>query len=246
MRFPLAIAFLVTVLAGCGGGMRDLAYPGNPLFSVQGIVTSTDTLLYIEAAFVWQLEGAPSMRSMELARRTGTALTAEVPGFRLDVYDPPPEAARRQLRAGESWFARGNAAVIPLGIPPNSINQAVTDESNAFGADVDHWVVLLEDEAPPGSLTAWWLGAQEVGVRAGYHVVRVTPSDGPCMEDAELAPCVSALVSSSAVPDEETARGFCRAPYTLELDPGATLSIQLRTYDVPASAACGSAGPPAP
>jgi hypothetical protein len=186
------------------------------------------------------------MRSMTLAARTGPGLTAAAPDFRLPVHEPPPPEAFRALLEGETRFARGNAAAIPLGIPQDGIDQAVAEESVAFGADVDHWVVFLEDEAPPGSLTAWWLGAQDVGVRAGYHVVRVTPSDGPCMEDAELAPCVAQLVSSSAVRDEETARGFCRAPYVLDLDPGATLSIQLRTYDVPASLACGSAGASAP
>jgi hypothetical protein len=245
MRCAFAIPLLATALAGCGGGIPDMAYPGDPLFTVEGVVTSTGSYA-VEAAFVWQLEGAPSMRAMELAARTGQRLTATASDFRLHVYEPPPPAAFRALLEGESRFARGNAAAIPLGIIDDEIDQAVAEENLAYGADVDHWVVFLEDEAPPGSITAWWLGAQEVGVAAGYHVVRVTPSDGPCLEDAELAPCVSALVSSFAVANEETARRFCRAPYTLDLEPGATLSIQLRTYDLPVSAACGSAGTPAP
>jgi nucleotide-binding universal stress UspA family protein len=56
-----------------------------------------------------------------------------------------------------------------------------------FGAsytyDRDHWVVYVESDVPPSTLTEWWRGG---ALGKGYHLLRVLPLPG-CLTPAELA-----------------------------------------------------------
>lgn len=222
--------------AGCDA-QADRDYRGEPLVTLRGEVQGTPPLPPLEAAMLWQRGPPPSTDDQELATRA--PVEAGFPAsFTIRLYQPPPPAARRTLRAGEVSFARANAAAVPFGIAAADVGALpAAGPGAAYGVDVDHWVVHLAEDVPPSSLTAWWLGA---ALPAGYHLLDVRALDPACLPDAELEACVGALVVRG-VPDDGTsapgtARGFCLAPYRLSpAPPEALLVLRLGTH--------GPAGP---
>jgi hypothetical protein len=236
-RFPAAGALLLTsALAGCGGGIPASDFPGVPLLVVVGQVISDDPLPPLEVGLVAQLGDAPSMTSMVLEGRTDAPLvlqgTPPVGWFALVVFDPP-RSPLRPLREGEVLFARGNAVAMPFQLPDDQVNAAAGEPW--FGADVTHWIVYLDSAAPPGSLTAWWLGAPAgSGVGRGYHLLEVRPF-APCQPAVDA--CVAQL-SPGIVPDAETARPFCEAPYRLFPADNAVVEIHVGTFVLPDPPAC--------
>ncbi len=203
-------------------------YPGEPLVSLHGQVTSSSTLPLpqVEVGLLWQRGPPPSTDDEQLA--TQAAVQGEFPAqFILYLYHPAPEAARQPLRSGEVRFARANAAVLPAGIgQPAATFSNVS--SIAYALDTLHWFLFLEQDVPANTLTAWWLGA---ALPAGYHLLNVLQTNPLCLEPAQLASCVAGLVQLG-VPDvpagEGEATAFCSATYRLQpasFDEGITLHI---------------------
>jgi len=239
MRSPagaLALAALAlgASAAGCDA-QADRDYPGEPLVTLRGQVAGNPPLPPLEAAMLWQRGPPPSTDDQELATRA--PVESGFPAtFTIRLYQPPPPAARRSLADGEVSFARGNAAAVPFGIAAEFVAQLPVASNVPYGVDVDHWVVHLDADVPPASLTAWWLGA---ALPAGYHLLRVTAIEPLCISPAELEACVGTLVVRG-VPDDGTqdpgtARWFCLAPYRLSPTPGDELIVlTLGTYGPPA------------
>jgi hypothetical protein len=229
----LAALAVAAWVAGCDA-QAEKDYPGEPLVTLRGQVAGSPPLPPLEAAMLWQRGPPPSTDDQELATRA--PVESGFPAtFTIRLYQPPPDAARRTLAAGEVRFARGNAAALPFGIAADNVSALPTAANPSYGVDVDHWVVHLDGDVPQNSLTAWWLGAP---LPAGYHLVRVTAIDPACLPDVEIEACVANLVIRG-VPDDGTAdpgtaRGFCLAPYRLSPAPGDELIVlRLGTYRPP-------------
>lgn len=221
---------LSVALLGAWGCDSQVApdYPGAPLVSLHGQVTSTSTvpLPQLEVGLLWQRGPPPSTNDEQLA--TKAVVQGEFPAqFVLQLYHPAPEAARQPLRMGEVRFARANAAVLPVGVA--QVTVAFSDVSRiAYALDALHWFLYLEQDVPKGSLTEWWLGG---ALSAGYHLVNVLATDPVCQQQAQVASCVAGLVQRG-VPDVPSgageATGYCTATYRLQpasFDEGITLQI---------------------
>ena len=217
-------------LLGTSGCDSQVApdYPGEPLVSLTGQVTSTNPLPLpqLEVGLLWQRGPPPSTNDEQLA--TQANVQGEFPAkFILRLYHPAPEAARQPLRTGEVRFARANAAVLPVGVAP--VNASFSDVSSiAYALDTLHWFLYLEQDVPENSLTAWWLGG---ALPAGYHLLNVLATSPQCLQPAQVASCTAALVQlgvPDVPPGAGEATGFCLASYRLQpasFDEGITLQI---------------------
>ncbi len=213
--------------AGCDSQVSP-DYPGEPLVSLHGQVTSSSPLPLpqLEVGLLWQRGPPPSTGDEQLA--TKAAVQGEFPAqFILRLYHPAPEAARQPLRTGEVRFARANAAVLPVGIAQPGANFANVN-SIAYALDSQHWFLFLEQPVPTGSLTEWWLGG---ALPAGYHLLNVLATAPACLQPAQVAACVAELVQRG-VPDVPAGAGeatsYCTATYRLQpasFDEGITLQI---------------------
>ena len=221
--------------AGCDSQVAP-DYPGQPLVSLTGQVTSTSSvpLPQVEVGLLWQRGPPPSTGDESLA--TKASVNGEFPAqFVLHLYHPPPAAALETLEPGEVSFARANAAVLPDGVAQQAQQAAAApapsfgDLSNgAYALDTLHWFLFLEQAVPANSLTEWWLGG---ALPAGYHLINVLATSPVCLAPGKVAECVAAL-ASRGVPDVPAgageATGYCTATYRLQpasFDEGITLEI---------------------
>jgi hypothetical protein len=211
---------LIPVIAGTAFLACDAAappsYPGEPLLTVRGQVTSLGRIeIPLEAAMLWQRGEPPSTGDQELATRA--PVQSGFPAtFTLHLYQPPPAAALRTLVPGQVRYARANAAAIPYGIAAALGAPVATPPSNpSYGIDESHWVVYLESDVPAGSLMEWWLGS---ALPAGFHLLKVI-TVGDCTTGPVLDACVADLVQRGVTDDGTmqpgTARYFCTQPYRL-------------------------------
>jgi hypothetical protein len=214
-------------------------YPGEPLVSLRGQVTSNSPLPLpqVEVGLLWQRGPPPSTDDEQLATRA--SVKGEFPAtFVLRLYHPAPEAARLRLRDGEVRFARANAAVLPVGIAQADAPFANVS-SIAYALDRVHWFLFLEEAVPAGSLTEWWLGGV---LPAGYHLLRVLDTDPVCLQPEKVAACVADLATRGvpdAPPGSGEATGYCTATYRLKavaFEEGITL--QIGGDQVPTTAGC--------
>jgi hypothetical protein len=220
---------LLSVLGGAACDSQvSPDYPGEPLVSLHGQVTSSSPLPLpqLEVGLLWQRGPPPSTGDEQLA--TKAAVQGEFPAqFILRLYHPAPEAARQPLRTGEVRFARANAAVLPVGIAQEGATFANVN-SIAYALDTQHWFLFLEQSVPTGSLTEWWLGG---ALPAGYHLLNVLATSPACLQPAQVAACVAGLIQRG-VPDVPAGAGeatsYCTATYRLQpasFDEGITLQI---------------------
>ena len=204
----------LALLLGCNA-QTDGSYPGEPLVTLHGRVESSGALPPLEAAMLWQRGAPPAVDDQELATRA--PVQSGFPAtFVLRLYRPPPAEAIRMLAPGEVAWARANAAAVPYGVAAEFVPSLPTAANPSYTFDAAHWVMHLEADVPPNSLTAWWLGGS---LSAGYHLFRVLPVP-QCPTPAELDACVAELVQRGVKDDGTsapgTARGYCLAPYRLQ------------------------------
>jgi len=235
---PLWLLLLASAVGGCDSQVAP-DYPGEPLVTLRGQVTSSSPLPLpqLEVGLLWQRGPPPSTTDEQLATRA--AVKGEFPAqFMLRLYHPAPEAARLRLRDGEVRFARANAAVLPVGVaqPEGAFSNV---SSIAYAVDTQHWFLFLEQSVQAGSLTEWWLGG---ALGSGYHLLRVEATDPTCLLPPKLAACVADLVARG-VPDDPPGAGeatsYCSASYRLlpvSFDEGITL--QIGAVPAPSTAGC--------
>jgi len=231
MRCTRHLLPAVAALACACDPQADGKYLGEPLASFDGYVSSAG-VAPLEAAMLWQRGPPPSSNDQELATRAPVQ-TGFPARFTLNLYQPPPAAARRTLAPGQVPYARANAGAVPYGIAAGAAASlpAAAPPNAAYGIDANHWIVYLPSDVPPGSLMEWWLGA---ALPAGFHLLRVSAVDPACISAAQLDACAADL-ARRGVPDDGTAnagtaRSFCRAPYRLSLAvPGEQLVLDLGT-----------------
>jgi len=212
-RSALPALATLALLLGCDA-QTDAGYPGEPLVTLHGRVESSGALPALEAAMLWQRGPPPGTDDQELA--TLAPVTSGFPAsFVLRLYTPPPEAAFRTLAAGAPRWARANAAAVPYGVGAQQIPTLPAVYPASYTYDAQHWVVYVESDVPPNSLTEWWLGG---ALAKGYHLVKVLPTG--CLTPADLQSCAADLVRRGVVDDltagAGTARGFCTASYRLQ------------------------------
>ncbi|HXX30187.1 MAG TPA: hypothetical protein VEJ89_05670 [Myxococcaceae bacterium] len=242
MRTGCRPAWLLASLAAVAGGCDAQVapdYPGEPLVSLTGQVTSSSPLPLpqLEVGLLWQRGPPPSTDDEQLATRA--SVKGEFPAmFVLRLYHPAPEAARLSLRPGEVRFARANAAVLPVGVaqPEGAFSNV---SSIAYAVDTEHWFLFLESQVPSGTLTEWWLGG---ALGPGYHLLRVEQTDPACLAPAKVAACVADL-AARGVPDVPPgageATGYCTAGYRLLPVPFSEgITLQIGSAPVPSTASC--------
>ena len=236
-RAVAPIGVVLAALVACDA-QTDPGYQGEPLVTLRGRVESTGALPPLEAAMLWQRGPPPGTEDQELATRA--PVTSGFPAtFILRLYTPPPGAAFRTLTTGAPQWARANAAAVPYGVAPAQVPALPTAYGTSYTYDAEHWVMYLDQDVPPNTLTEWWLGG---ALGAGYHLVRVLQLPG-CLSPADLEACVAELVRRG-VPDDGTsdpgtARGYCKATYRLQpttLDE--TIVLRLGQQDAGVGAAC--------
>ena len=133
-------------------------YPGEPLVTLRGQVKSSGNQSLLEAAMLWQRGPPPSTDDEELATRA--PVQAGFPAtFTISLYQPPPDAARRTLAPGLPIYARANAGAVPYGVATAAVPGLPSAGNPGYGIDAAHWVLFLAEEAKPGSVMEWWLGA---------------------------------------------------------------------------------------
>ena len=214
MSRALAVAGLLLALVAACDAQTDPGYSGEPLVTLHGRVEGQGQLPPLEAAMLWQRGPPPGTTDQELATRA--PVTTGFPAtFVLRLYSPPPEQAFRSFAPGAPRWARANAAAVPYGVAPSQVPTLGSVFNASYTFDPDHWVMYLETDVPPNSLTEWWLGGP---LGAGYHLERVIDVSG-CLDPSTLAACVAELVRRG-VPDDGTsdagtALGLCSAPYRL-------------------------------
>jgi hypothetical protein len=233
--WPLTVSLLGL---GCDSQVAP-DYPGEPLVTLQGQVTSTSRLPLpqLSVGLLWQRGPPPSTDDEQLA--TQAAIQGEFPAeFILRLYHPAPEAARLPLRTGEVRVARANAAVLPMDVAQPTAT--FSNVSNiAYALDTQHWFVFLEKDVPTNSLTEWWLGG---ALSAGYHLLNVLRTDPACFLPAKLANCVAKL-AQLGVPDVPAgsgeATGYCKATYRLQPASFAEgITLQIGILELPTTATC--------
>ena len=219
-----SIALCMLALAACQP-QAETSYPGEPLVTLQGQVKSNGSSLPLEAAMLWQRGDPPSTNDVELATRA--PVQAGFPAsFTISIYQPPPAAARHALAAGLPVFARANAGAVPQGVAVASVPSLPVSGSPSYGIDAGHWLIHLSEDAKPGSVMEWWLGAS---LPAGFHLLRASPVDPACMTPALLSACVAGL-QGRGLADASAAAALCLAPYRLTLaPPGEELLLDLGT-----------------
>jgi hypothetical protein len=209
-----ALAVVLAAMLACDA-QTDPGYQGEPLVTLRGRVESSGELPPLEAAMLWQRGPPPGTDDQQLATRA--PVTSGFPAtFTLRLYAPPPESAFPSLATGAPRWARANAAAVPYGLSADQVPSLPVSHNPNYTYDTDHWVLYLESDVPPSSLTEWWLGE---ALGAGYHLLRVLPLSS-CLASPQLEACVADLVQRG-VPDDGTdapgtARGFCKAPYRLQ------------------------------
>lgn len=213
LRVVALTGLTLGALVACDA-QTDPGYQGEPLVTLRGRVESTGALPPLEAAMLWQRGPPPGTEDQELATRA--PVTSGFPAsFILRLYQRPPEGAFRTLAAGAPRWARANAAAVPYGVAPAQVPSLGSVFSASYTFDPDHWVVYVESDVAPNSLTEWWLGG---ALGAGYHLLRVTDLTR-CPTPAELEACVAELVRRGVADDgvgaPGTARAYCKASYRL-------------------------------
>ncbi len=134
--------------------------------------------------------------------------------FILRLYKPAPDAAFRTLAAGAPRWARANAAAVPYGVAPEQIAALPAVFSASYTYDPDHWVMYLESDVPPNSLTEWWLGG---ALGAGYHLLRVahrSPAASPRPSSTRASPSWSAGACPTTAPATRGPRAPTARPRT--------------------------------
>ncbi len=220
-------------------------YPGQPLVSLTGEVTSTSSsyLGPVEVALLWQRGPPPSTGDETLA--TKAAVQGEFPAqFVLYLYHPPPQAALQTLQPGEVSFARANAAVVSQGVANAlaampSTSGPVDVSNTAYALDTLHWFLFLEEAVPANSLTEWWLGG---ALPAGYHLLNVLATSPACLQPTPVAACVALLAQRGVTdvpPGAGAATGFCTATYRLQPASFAEgITLQIGGTPTPPTAGC--------
>jgi len=242
-RHPL---LALAALACACDSQADGKYLGEPLASFDGYVSRAG-VAPLEAAMLWQRGPPPSSNDQELATRAPVQ-TGFPARFTLNLYQPPPAAARRTLSPGEVPYARGNAGAVPYGIAADAAGALPASPPNAaaYGIDPNHWIIYLPSDVPPGSLMEWWLSA---ALPAGFHLLRVSAVDTTCIPAAQLNACAADLarraIRDDGTANPGTARWFCRAPYRLSVAlPGEQLVLDLGTVGLGPAAGSGAPCPP--
>jgi hypothetical protein len=208
------VAALLLLLAACDP-QADASYPGEPLVTFRGQAVSTGPLPPLEAAMLWQSGPPPSIDQLDLATRA--PVQAGFPAtFTLQIYQPPPQAARRTLLAGEVPFARATAAALPPGIAVVQIGPAAAGGNPSYGVDANHWIIYLLADVPRGSVMEWWLGG--TALPAGFHLVRVAAVNPRCITADQLNACMTDLANRGAK-DPAAAQSLCLQPFQLSLAP---------------------------
>jgi hypothetical protein len=231
-RARLLAAALLPAIAACDAQVTA-GYPGEPLVTLAGRVDSEGTLPPLEAAMLWERGPPPFSYDQELATRA--PVEAGFPStFRISLYQPPPDAAKRALAPGEVVYARAQAAAVPLGTTDTQVASLPATPTAAYGIDAEHWVVYLAADVPAGSITEWWLGQP---LPAGYHLLRITPVNPACLTGAAYDACVADLVKRGAKDDGTTkygtARGLCKLSYRCAVAPkGELLVLKLGTVGI--------------
>ena len=218
------LALLCVACAACDAQVTT-GYQGEPLVTFSGRVDSTGTLPPLEAAMLWERGPPPYSLDQELATRA--PVQAGFPAtFKISLYQPPPDAAKRALAKGEVVYARAQAAAVPLGSSIDQVGSLPAAQNGAYGLDADHWVLYLAGDVPAGSITEWWLGAP---LTAGYHLLKITSVNPDCLVGAPLDACVADLVGRGAIDDGSTkygtARGLCKLSYRCALAPPGELLV---------------------
>jgi hypothetical protein len=233
--------------AGCDSQVSP-DYPGQPLVTLTGEVTSSSTLPVgpVEVALLWQRGPPPSTGDESLA--TAAAVQGEFPAqFLLHLYHPAPQAALQALQTGEVRFARANAAVLSqqsVQAVQNAAQNTLTPTAGptfsnlseaAYALDTLHWFLFLDAAVPANSLTAWWLGG---ALPAGYQLLNVLATSPVCLQPAQVASCV-ALLESRGVADAGAATGYCTATYRLQPASFAEgITLQIGGTESPPTASC--------
>ena len=176
--FRLVLALTLTIPAACAPQVGD-NYKGEPLASLRGVVLNQldRSVGPLEAVLVW------SNPSSDPDTTTGDRVPVAggfPASFRLDIYQPPEEAALNDLTVGgmypdESRIGLAYITALPVGYDLTGA------ETEPYGMSESHLLLYLESDLQTGTSGEALVGGT---LEAGFHLLEVIDFDDPaCPEE---------------------------------------------------------------
>ncbi len=93
LRFARSACLALAVTLGCGDGLVERGFRGDPLFSFEGLVTFWGLFQGVDefrASVFWSKTGEPTLELQELQEHTSASITVEFPAaFEMRLFQPP-------------------------------------------------------------------------------------------------------------------------------------------------------------
>lgn len=159
------LALFAGLAQGCGDGLYDATYPGEPLFEISGVVRyetdedlPTDTL---DVAIVWGA-AAGEEQVFESLIKVETAFPGR---YALQIFAPPPDDTMRDSETGVG---------VAFGVPLLVLRD--TDPPEPVGGSSSFIVLYLESEmVPPDDAPPLPNGEAPPIWPAGFQIAEIQP-----------------------------------------------------------------------
>ena len=177
--FRLVLALALTIPAACAPQVGD-DYKGEPLASLRGVVLNQldRSVGPLEAVLVW----ANGSGEPDTITGDRVAVEGDFPAsFRLDMYQPPEEAALNDFTIGGEYPEESRIGVAYITALPEGY-ELTGAETEPYGMSEGHLLIYVERDVQAGTSGEALVGGT---LEAGFHLLEVIDVDDPaCSEEA--------------------------------------------------------------